>query len=93
MPLSKIFNCKRVSTLTSEQLDRPLSWYERIGVAVHRVICGPCRIYQKQMGILNSRVATVQESDAPQASLDGDARERIRARLADRHSRTNNSDS
>ena len=42
-------NCEKASTLALASFDRKLSLAELVNVWVHRLICGPCRAYRKQL--------------------------------------------
>jgi len=47
---------------------------------VHRLMCGPCRVYRRQLELLRCHAAKLAAS-SPDIRLDGDARDRIRAQL------------
>lgn len=40
--------CREVTALTLQELDRHLSWHERLGVRMHRLICAPCLKFSRQ---------------------------------------------
>ncbi|UTV99801.1 zf-HC2 domain-containing protein [Marinomonas rhizomae] len=44
-----MIKCKQATQMLSEKLDRPLSAKEKINLAMHTAICGPCRQFGKQM--------------------------------------------
>jgi hypothetical protein len=37
-----VFSCRRATRLISDGLDRPLSWFEHLELAVHLLGCPPC---------------------------------------------------
>lgn len=87
-----MLTCREVTKLISESLDRPLSFRQRISVAMHLAFCRFCSRYQEQMRLIRAamrRLAT-HKGDAvdktSDASLSPDARERIKREL-DRNSR------
>ena len=44
--------CKEVHRLISENMDRPLTWVERMRMRLHLLICRVCTNFQKQMSTL-----------------------------------------
>jgi len=47
-----MMNCKQASRLMSQELDRPLSWREKVSLRLHLMMCDGCRNFQKQMAFL-----------------------------------------
>lgn len=47
-----MLSCKQATELMSQELDRPLSLIERLGLRLHVLICTGCHNYRRQMGIL-----------------------------------------
>ena len=47
-----MMNCKHVTNLLSQELDRPLSWRERIPLRLHLLFCDGCSNFRKQMAFL-----------------------------------------
>lgn len=78
----KPVDCHEASVLATAAYERPLTLRERLRLALHRLFCGPCRLYKRQLRLLRAQLArlgpTVGNDDA---QLDTSARERIRARL------------
>ena len=77
-----MLNCKEVSKLVSESLDRKFSFWQRTGVWIHLSMCKLCRGFRKDL--LNLRSAARQYADdikmnagEPNATLSEEARERI----------------
>jgi hypothetical protein len=44
-----MFNCKRVTQLLSESLDRKLPLYQRMGMRIHLMMCKLCSRYREQL--------------------------------------------
>jgi hypothetical protein len=70
-------------------MDRPLSRSERVALRIHLVLCTACRRYRRQLSVIRSAVSGLAEyldeaAQSPGKSLSDDARERIRAALAER---------
>ena len=47
-----MLNCKEVSLLLSEQLDRRLGFMERVRLRVHLAMCAACSRVERQLGFL-----------------------------------------
>ena len=80
-----MFNCRKVSQLISESMDRKLPIHLRMGLWVHLFMCKLCSRYKKQLQILRETVrlyAMGDETMAPSASLKAAARERIKKALS-----------
>lgn len=61
-----MIKCKQATQMLSEKLDRPLSAKEKINLAMHTAICGPCRQFGKQMEMirdLSKSYSNAKESD------------------------------
>ena len=79
-----MLNCKEVSRLVSESLDRELPLRERMGVQFHLMMCSMCRTYSHQMHVLRQVVRRSAESGvADQEPLPEDVRNRIRQAMKD----------
>ena len=81
-----MLNCKEVSRLSSELLDRKLPFWQRMGVWVHLSMCKLCRGFRKDL--LQLRNAARQHADdikmdasEPNSALSVEARERIQHAL------------
>ncbi len=81
-----MLNCKEVSRLVSQSLDRKFPFWQRMGVRIHLSMCKLCRGFQKDL--LNLRSAAGQHADdikmdasEPNAALSEEARERIQHAL------------
>jgi hypothetical protein len=73
-------NCRQASELISASMDRPLTRWERTGLAIHLLICSYCRRFRKQLMWLRRvmrRVLQQADRGRPQ-SLSPAARNRIR---------------
>jgi predicted anti-sigma-YlaC factor YlaD len=61
-----MIKCKQATQMLSEKLDRTLSAKEKINLAMHTAMCGPCRQFGKQMETireLSKSYSKVKESD------------------------------
>ncbi|MGR9090100.1 MAG: hypothetical protein ACU85U_05920 [Gammaproteobacteria bacterium] len=77
-------SCERASELTSASFDRKLTAMEFVGLWVHRALCAPCRAYRQQLLRLRKRARELDNTPAPDITLDAGAKDRIRERLAAR---------
>jgi hypothetical protein len=82
-----MFNCKEVTQIVSESLDRKLPLYQRMGIRFHLSMCRFCSRFRKQLLILR-RMMRFQdrfiEDEKHPITLDIKARERIKRSLIDR---------
>ena len=46
--------CSEATRLASAGLEGPLERYETVALRAHRIICGPCRHFKKQLALLTS---------------------------------------
>ncbi len=81
-----MLNCKEVSRLVSQSLDRKFPFWQRMGVWIHLSLCRLCRGFRKDL--LNLRSAARQYADdikmnasAPNAAFSEEARKRIQHAL------------
>jgi hypothetical protein len=58
-----MYNCKKVTYLVSESLDRQLSLHQRMGVRIHFMMCKFCTRYQEQLLFLRKTVHLYSESN------------------------------
>jgi len=49
-----MLSCKEVNRLMSQELDRKLSWGERIELKLHVSMCDGCSNFRKQMSVVRS---------------------------------------
>ena len=81
-----MFNCKEVTRLISESLDRELPLYQRMGIRIHLLMCKFCSRYRKQLLFLRATMRLhVEHSEdmEPSIKLPPEARERIRQSIRD----------
>ena len=75
-------SCKIASELSSIETHRRLTFWEKGSLAIHRMICAPCRAYKKQIHFMNKQLAKITEHDNPQKfTLDDEARKRISEKI------------
>ncbi len=81
-----MLNCKEVSRLVSQSLDRKFPFWHRMGVWIHLSMCKLCRGFRKDL--LNLRSAARQhandikmDASEPNAALSERSRERIQHAL------------
>ena len=78
-----MLNCKEVSQLASEALDRKLSLKERIGLRFHLMMCKLCTRYVRQLKFMHQACSGMDENHVKRsgARLSETARDRIRNQL------------
>jgi hypothetical protein len=81
-----MLTCKDASHLVSHGQDRALSFRERWGLRFHLWMCGNCRRFERQIGLMRRLLRQPdQRADAEVAdqALSAEARERISQALAE----------
>jgi hypothetical protein len=76
-----IFNCKAVTRMVSESMDRKLPFYQRMGIRMHLLMCKLCSRYRRQLSFLREtiRLQAASSEDIESAIvLPPGARERIK---------------
>ena len=76
-----MYNCKEVTRMVSESLDRKLPLHQRMGIRVHLFMCKFCSRYRKQLLILREAMRLQEkylEETKPSLTLAPEARERIK---------------
>jgi hypothetical protein len=79
-----MYNCKEVTRIVSESLDRKLPLHQRMDIRVHLFMCKFCSRYRKQLLILREamRLQTRYDEDSGSPiTLPPEARERIKLSL------------
>jgi predicted anti-sigma-YlaC factor YlaD len=49
-----MMNCKQATQLMSQELDRSLSWHERMALRFHVMMCDGCTNFRKQMAFIRN---------------------------------------
>lgn len=47
-----MLSCREAARLMSQELDRELTWSERLALKLHVMVCNGCRNFRRQMGVL-----------------------------------------
>ncbi len=79
-----MLSCREVSELISEELDRDITFRERLGVRLHLMMCRGCSRFLKQIRFLRRVARSFRESagdDQASPSLSPKARKRIQETL------------
>lgn len=56
--------CREAAQLSSQALDRELSFGERVRLRAHLAICGGCTNFEKQIAFLRRALRELQSRDA-----------------------------
>jgi hypothetical protein len=73
-------NCKETARLLSESKDRPIPFFQRLGMRFHVMMCRMCHVYERQMMVVSRtcrEAGDVSASKCP-GELPADCRERIK---------------
>ena len=74
-------DCREATRLTLLYQDQPLGLGQQVVLALHRLICAPCRAYRRQVETIRRLSQQLSGTPSPESNLDSGARERIRAKL------------
>lgn len=78
-----MINCKEYAELTSQNMDRPLTFWDRISLKVHEWICPPCLVIRKQFDTMRSvcRFSPEDENGDIATHLSDEACERMKSAI------------
>ena len=82
-----MFNCREVTRLVSESLDRKLPLSQRIGIRIHLFMCKLCPEVKKQMLFIREAMHLFTRESSPlesDVSLSTETRDRIKLALRQR---------
>jgi uncharacterized CHY-type Zn-finger protein len=76
-----MLSCRDTTRLASESLDHPLTWWQRMQVAMHMMMCGPCRRARRLMQFLRDAAGRLSQDEFARISTDQSLTPEIRARI------------
>ncbi|NOR26237.1 MAG: zf-HC2 domain-containing protein [Desulforhopalus sp.] len=79
-----MFNCRDVSRLVSESMDRELSFTKRMGVRFHLMMCRHCAGFRHQLARIRKIIRSQDEENIPPLTMEGKARERLNQLLKEK---------
>jgi predicted anti-sigma-YlaC factor YlaD len=47
-----MLNCKQNTELLSQALERPITFWEKVAMRMHLMMCQGCRNFEKQLGFI-----------------------------------------
>ena len=71
-------SCKEASRLSSQSLERTLSWWERVKLRFHNRLCGWCGGHDSDMQAVH-KACRCAGGDSPTEELSAEAKQRILA--------------
>ena len=74
-------SCRDTTRLASESLDHPLTWWQRMQVAMHMMMCGPCRRARRLMQFLRDAFGKLRKEEFEQLSTDQSLAPEVRERI------------
>ncbi|HMM76934.1 MAG TPA: zf-HC2 domain-containing protein [Gammaproteobacteria bacterium] len=77
-----MLNCREAVALAHAEEDRLLTWRERLGLALHRLYCAPCRLYRRQLDLMRTVIQGLRATPPDAPAMPDALRERLRQRLA-----------
>jgi hypothetical protein len=79
-----MFNCKEVSQLVSQSMDRELSFTKRMGIRFHLMMCRHCARFVQQLELIRQMIHTQKESCLPRLTLDAKVKTKLNHLLEQR---------
>jgi len=76
-----MLNCRQITRLVSQSLDRKLPWYQRLAVRFHLLYCVWCRRYANQVLFLRKATKALAAEEASAARLSTEAKEQMCQRM------------
>lgn len=74
-------NCRETTRLASEAIEHPLTWRQRMQVAMHLMMCGPCRRARRMMRFLHDAWGRLGRGEFEQLLADQSLTPEMRARI------------
>ena len=81
-----LFNCKEISRLVSESMDRTLPIFQRIGIRIHLLMCRYCARYEKQLRFLRRAIrvySSAVDNEHHPSTLSEESCNRMKCKLHD----------
>jgi len=80
-----MFNCKDVSRLVSESMDRDLSFTKKMGVRFHLMMCRHCARFQDQLARIRKLICSQSEGDIPPLIMERKTKEMLNQLLKEKN--------
>ena len=73
--------CRRAAELISWELDTELPLHQRAGLGFHTLLCGACRRFRRQLGVVDKAVAEffAAPGSGHRAALPSETKDHLRA--------------
>lgn len=81
----RMLTCEEAEKLISETMDHPLSFWERINLKVHLLICKVCPTYMRQLQLLRELLrkwASHSDRFLPDKKFSPESKEKIKQHLS-----------
>jgi len=62
-------SCKKATEMIEKKLNFKLSWYEKIQLEGHKMMCSACKNYEKQSKLIDIGIAKSKEKDFSQEDI------------------------
>jgi len=59
-----MLNCKEYASLLSQSLDQPMSFWEKMSIKMHQILCPPCKHIQLQLDAIRMACRLTPEGEA-----------------------------
>jgi hypothetical protein len=78
-------SCKRAAELIARSLETPLTWRQRLALALHLGVCNMCRRFRRQMRLVQRAGRSLDKGETTpgrdEVALPEEARDRIKRAL------------
>lgn len=73
-----MFNCREVSKLVSESLDRELSYTQKMGIRLHLLMCRYCARFARQLRKIRDLMRGMEDNNIPHQAMDIESKDKLK---------------
>ena len=59
-----MINCKEYASLVSQSLDKPVSFWDKISIIMHQILCPACKLIRLQLDAIRKACRLTPEGEA-----------------------------
>ncbi len=76
-----MMNCRDMTKLISDSMERPISWRQRMELWMHTMMCGLCRAFRANIVTLRKLARQIGDDTGESDPLSPNAKERVRSAM------------